>query len=121
MAIMVHPQLSTTSHPTSCKDGKYSFSKIIALKINGTNTNEQFNVYPNPFYSDIKIELLGACKENGIIRFISFEGKEVLRRDIEVEKGNNIIVLKDLTYLPRGNYILEVSTSSTKMIKKIIK
>lgn len=103
------------------KDGKYSFSKIIALKINGTNTNEHFNVYPNPFHSDIKIELLGARKENGIIRFISFEGKEVLRRNIEVEKGNNIIVLKDLNYLPKGNYILEVSTASTKMIKKIIK
>lgn len=103
------------------KDGKYSFSKIIALKINGTNTNQQFNVYPNPFYSDIKIELLGARKENGVIRFISFEGKEVLRRNIEVEKGNNIIVLKDLNYLPRGNYILEVTTSSIKMIRKIIK
>ncbi|MCX6293811.1 MAG: T9SS type A sorting domain-containing protein, partial [Sphingobacteriales bacterium] len=103
------------------KDGKYTFSKIIALKINGTNTNEQFNVYPNPFYSDIKIELLVARKETGIIRFISFEGKEVLRRNIEVEKGNNIIVLKDLNYLPRGNYILEVSTPSTKMIRKIIK
>ena len=103
------------------KDGKYTFSKIIALKINSTNTNEQFNVYPNPFYSDIKIELLVARKETGIIRFISFEGKEVLRRNIEVEKGNNIIVLKDLNYLPRGNYILEVSTSSTKMIRKIIK
>lgn len=103
------------------KDGKYSFSKIIALKINGTNTIEQFNVYPNPFYSDIKIELLGARKENGVIRFISFEGKEVLRRNIEVEKGNNIIVLKDLNYLPSRNYILEVTTSSIKMIRKIIK
>ncbi len=103
------------------KDGKYIFSKIIALKINGTNTNEQLNVYPNPFYSDLKIELLGTRKETGIIRFISFEGKEVLRRSVELEKGTNIIVLKDLNYLPRGNYILEVSTSSTKMIKKIIK
>jgi uncharacterized repeat protein (TIGR01451 family) len=103
------------------KVGKYSFSKIIALKINGTNTNEQLNVYPNPFYSDIKIELLGARKETGVIRFITFEGKEVLSRSIEVDKGNNIIVLKDLNYLPRGNYILEVTTSSTKMIRKIIK
>jgi uncharacterized repeat protein (TIGR01451 family) len=103
------------------KDGKYSFSKIIALKINGSNTNEHFNVYPNPFYSDVKIELLGSRKETSIIRFITFEGKEVLRRSVEVEKGNNIIVLKDLNYLPRGNYILEVTTASTKMIKKIIK
>ena len=103
------------------KVGKYSFSKIIALKISGRTTNEQFNVYPNPIYSDIKIELLGARKETGVIRFISFEGKEVLRRSIEIDKGNNIIVLKDLNYLPRGNYILEVTTSSTKMIRKIIK
>jgi uncharacterized repeat protein (TIGR01451 family) len=103
------------------KDGKYSFSKIIALKINGNNTNEHFNVYPNPFYSDIKIELLGARKETGVIRFISFEGKEVLRRSVEVEKGTNIIVLKDLNYLPRGNYILEMTTSTNKIIRKITK
>ena len=103
------------------KDGKYSFSKIIALKINGNNTNEHFNVYPNPFYSDIKIELMGTRKENGIIRFITFEGKEVLRRNVEVEKGTNIIVLKDLNYLPRGNYILEMTTASNKIIRKITK
>jgi hypothetical protein len=103
------------------KDGKYSFSKIIALKINGSNTNEHFNVYPNPFYSDIKIELMGARKETGMIRFITFEGKEVLRRSVEVEKGTNIIVLKDLNYLPRGNYILEMTTSTNKIIRKITK
>jgi uncharacterized repeat protein (TIGR01451 family) len=103
------------------KDGKYSFSKIIALKINGNNTNEHFNVYPNPFYSDIKIELMGARKETGMIRFITFEGKEVLRRIVEVEKGTNIIVLKDLNYLPRGNYILEMTTSTNKIIRKITK
>jgi len=103
------------------KDGKYSFSKIIALKINGNNTNEHFNVYPNPFYSDVKIELLGTRKETGMIRFITFEGKEVLRRSVEIEKGTNIIVLKDLNYLPRGNYILEMTTSSNKIIRKITK
>jgi uncharacterized repeat protein (TIGR01451 family) len=103
------------------KDGKYSFSKIIALKINGNNTNEHFNVYPNPFYSDVKIELMGARKETGMIRFITFEGKEVLRRSVEVEKGTNIIVLKDLNYLPRGNYILEMTTSTNKIIRKITK
>ena len=102
------------------KDGKYSFSKIIALKINN-NTNEHFNVYPNPFYSDIKIELMGARKETGMIRFITFEGKEVLRRSVEVEKGTNIIVLKDLNYLPKGNYILEMTTSTNKIIRKITK
>ena len=103
------------------KDGKYSFSKIIALKINGNNADEHFNVYPNPFYSDIKIELMGTRKETGLIRFITFEGKEVLRRNVEVEKGPNIIVLKDLNYLPRGNYILEMTTSTNKIIRKITK
>jgi len=103
------------------KDGKYSFSKIIALKINGNNADEHLNVYPNPFYSDIKIELMGTRKETDLIRFITFEGKEVLRRNVEVEKGTNIIVLKDLNYLPRGNYILEMTTSTNKIIRKITK
>jgi hypothetical protein len=64
---------------------------------------------------------VGTRKETGMIRFITFEGKEVLRRNVEVEKGTNIIVLKDLNYLPRGNYILEMTTASNKIIRKITK
>jgi len=102
-------------------DGKYSFSKIIAIKLNGTFSNETFSVYPNPFITDIKVRMTSQEDVMATFRVISFDGKEVLSRKIPVQKGDNIIVVKDFGTLSRGNYILEVTTASDKFISKIIK
>ncbi len=40
---------------------------------------------------------------------------------ITIQKGENIVVLKDFGALAKGNYILEVNTGSEKLIRKIIK
>jgi len=102
-------------------DGKYAYSKIIAIKINGSISVEKFNVFPNPFVTDIKVALTSQSDVNATFRIISFEGKEVLRRNIDVQKGDNIVVMKDFGTLPKGNYILEVTTATDKFIKKIVK
>lgn len=101
-------------------DGKSYYSKIIALRIKGT-TSDNFSVYPNPFESNIKITL--SVKEDKEIqcRIISFDGKEVLNRKIAVQKGDNIIVLKDLEKIAAGSYLLEINTGSEKLIEKIIR
>jgi hypothetical protein len=36
-------------------------------------------------------------------------------------RGDNIVVLKELGNLPKGSYILEVTTDDNKYIKKVIK
>ena len=102
-------------------DGKYSFSKIVAIKIKGTLSVDDFNVYPNPFINDIKIALSSQVDVMATFRVISFEGKEMIRRMIAVQKGENIVVLKDFGNIAKGNYILEVTTASDKFIKKIVK
>ena len=102
-------------------DGKYTFSKIVAIKINGSISVEKFNVFPNPFTSDIKIALNSQTDINATFRIISFDGKELIRRNIDVQQGENIIVMKDFGTLPKGNYILEVTTANDKFIRKIVK
>ena len=102
-------------------DGKYTFSKIIALKVNGSLNVDNFNVYPNPFITDIKISLSSAADANVGVRMLSFEGKELLHRNVSVQKGDNIVVLKDFGTLPKGNYLLEVTTATDKFIRKIQK
>jgi hypothetical protein len=102
-------------------DGKYTFSKIIALKVNGSLNVEKFNVYPNPFITDIKIALSSATDASVGIRMLSFEGKELLQRNVIVQKGDNIVVLKDFGTLPKGNYLLEVTTTTDKFVRKIQK
>jgi len=102
-------------------DGKYNYSKIIAIKLNGSMTASNFTVYPNPFVTDFKVSI--SSKENvmATFRILSFDGKEILNRQIGVQKGDNIIVLKDFGTLARGSYILEVTTPTDKFINKIMK
>ena len=102
-------------------DGKYTFSKIVAIKINGSLSVEKFNVFPNPFITDIKIALTSQTDVIATFRIISFDGKELVRRNIQVQQGDNIVVMKDFGTLPKGNYILEVTTANDKFIRKIVK
>jgi uncharacterized repeat protein (TIGR01451 family) len=102
-------------------DGKYSFSKIVALRKGGSLTVDRFAVFPNPFVQDIRVSLTSQTESLGTFRILSFEGKELARRTAQVQKGDNIIVLKDLGNLPKANYILEVTCGSDKFIQKIVK
>lgn len=102
------------------KDGSITYSKIIALKLNGA-VNEGFTVYPNPFMNDLKIFLNSPNDGDAIFRIIAFNGKELANRRLPVQSGDNIVVLKDLGYLSPGNYLLEVTTATDKFIKKILK
>jgi uncharacterized repeat protein (TIGR01451 family) len=102
-------------------DGKYAFSKIVAVKVKGGISLDKFNVYPNPFVSDIKVSLNSQTEADATFRIISFDGRELVRRIITVQKGDNIVVLKDFGTLPKGNYILEVNNGTDKIIKKIMK
>ncbi len=103
------------------KDGKYNYSKIIAIKLNGSSNTESFSVFPNPFVTDFKVRLSSVEDIIASFRIISFDGKEVLNRKVSVQKGENIIVLKDFGKLTVGSYILEVTTASDKFIHKIMK
>ena len=78
-------------------------------------------MYPNPFLSDIKIFVNSTSDVMGTFRIIAFDGKEIVNRKLQVQKGDNIVVLKDLGNLVIGNYILEVTTGTDKFIKKIMK
>ncbi len=101
-------------------DGKTHYSKIIAVRLKGI-ASDNFSVYPSPFESNVKITL--SVKEDKEVqcRIISFDGKEVLNRKITVQKGDNIIVLKDLEKIAAGSYLLEINTGTEKLIKKIIR
>lgn len=102
-------------------DGKYGFSKIVAIKLSGSLDVNSFSVYPNPFISDIKVSVTSASDEMATFRVLSFDGKEVLTRKVSLQTGDNIVVLTNFGTIAKGNYLLEVSTSTDKFIKKIIK
>lgn len=102
------------------QDGKVSYSKIVSLRLNGMV--KAFNVYPNPFSSDLKIELDAAQDAMVTIRINNAAGQTVFSRNNKLQKGNNVIVLaSELTSLQKGMYVIEVISENNKQIQKIIK
>jgi uncharacterized repeat protein (TIGR01451 family) len=103
------------------QSGAFYYSKIIAIKIAGNTTIESFNVFPNPFVSNINLSLSSTIDAPSIIKIISFDGRVVLERTVDVQKGENIISMKNCGGFPAGNYILEVNIGGEKSIRKILK
>ncbi len=101
--------------------GKHTYSKIIAVRVDGGIAANQFSIYPNPFADHVKISVSSSNESIATFRVLSFDGKEVLNRKITLTNGDNIVVMNDLGKLQKGSYILEVSTGTDKFIKKIVK
>lgn len=102
-------------------DGKVSYSKIVSLRLAG-NIVKDFTVFPNPFSSDIRIELNTDRDAAVTIRISNSAGQSVFNRSSLVQKGNNVIVLaSELSSLKAGMYIVEVISDEERQIQKIIK
>jgi hypothetical protein len=102
---------------TGNENGDSPISDQLTLFSSGTtNTNEDgsenlFSVYPNPV-SDV----LTISSPVGVtaLKVLNLAGQTIL---IQRESGNNIINVKDLK---SGSYIIEVHTTSSENIKRLI-
>lgn len=101
-------------------DGGFKYSKIIVIRLKGSLSTD-FSVFPSPFKDNMKVSVKTETDAAASFRLISFDGKELLNRKVELQKGENIVVLKDLDNLANGSYILEVNTGNERLIKKVVK
>lgn len=102
-------------------DGKASMSKIVPLRIGGSIV-KGFSVYPNPFSSSLKVELITEKDANITLRIRNAAGQTIVDRTMLVQKGSNVIVLSsELASLNAGMYLVEVVTEQGKQVQKIIK
>jgi len=101
------------------KDGKFRYSKIVAL--NSGLSIKNFTVFPNPFATDVKVSITSESVSMADVRILSLDGRVLMNRKMSLHTGDNIVVLNDLGNLSKGNYILEVITPNDKLIQKISK
>lgn len=101
-------------------DGKGSYSKTVSLRIGGARISN-FTAYPNPFVSNIKIQVDASEKEELVIRVNSLNGQTLITKRTPVQKGNNIIVIDNLQQLQPGIYMLEVVAKDGKHTQRLIK
>lgn len=87
------------------------------------NHNELFDVYPNPFVSDINVSYFSETECKGSISVYDITGKTILIpvKDCIFNKGKNTFNLSIDSDLSEGIYLIKVKTENEVLTGKIIK
>ena len=103
------------------KDARSAYSKIVVLRLNAGIVKD-FSVYPNPFSSDLKIQISSEKESAATIRISNAVGQLVVSRNVTIQKGENILVLSsELQTLKPGMHLMEIIMEDGKVSQKIIK
>lgn len=101
-------------------DGKSNFSNTVSLRLNGTKLSN-YAVYPNPFVSDIKLQIESENQAEMTVRISNTTGQAVLIKNVTLQKGDNIVVISNLTSLKPGMYIVEMISTDWKQTLRVTK
>ena len=78
----------------------------------------KFNVYPNPFVNNIKVQVQNDREENAMVRITNQLGQLVVKKMVALQTGENVVVLKDVESLSKGVYNLEMITESGAVLRQ---
>ncbi len=101
------------------KDGKYNYSKIIAVKLD--QPENSISVYPNPVDNYAIVNLYSDKPGNGVVRLIDEAGRQILIKSFTVVGGNNNLTLDQLGHLPKGIYVIQIMLNNNLYNQKIVK
>jgi hypothetical protein len=101
------------------KDGKFTYSKVIALKLE--QPENVLSVFPNPLYDYTTLSIYASKPATGMIRLIDNTGKQLMIKSFNVSNGSNSVLVDQLGYLPRGIYVIQVMLNNKLYNQKIVK
>jgi hypothetical protein len=102
-------------------DGNANYSKVIALRLDGSSISASFSVYPNPFISGIKIITTSTRINNGELHISNISGQRLISLPVSLQEGQNVLILNNLNSLPPGIYLAQLITGDGSVSQKIIK
>jgi hypothetical protein len=96
------------------KDGSFTYSKIVSVKVTGFNS--AFRMYPNPVKNNLFLNIRHNANSKVRISIINTEGQKVLRQNQNIVNGNNSLSLDGVERLSKGTYILNINIEGGKRI-----
>ena len=103
-------------------DGNSSYSKVIALHLDGTESSASFSVYPNPFVSDLKVSIKQSNAGHATLIITNMSGQQVTNQPVTLQSGDNLLAVDQVSTLRPDIYVLELITAdNSKYVQKIIK
>lgn len=98
-------------------DGKVSYSKIVAITINGSKkTNPSFVIYPNPLPKGNELKIAGIEKSETIILIVNTLGQPVFDKTFSHNGG----IINITPNLASGMYFVQIITETRSYREKVI-
>jgi hypothetical protein len=101
-------------------DGKTNFSNTVSLRLSGARLTN-YAVYPNPFINNIKLQIETENQTAMTVRISNISGQVVLGKNVNLQKGDNLVVVPDLGSLKPGIYIVELISADWKQTLRVTK
>ncbi len=97
-------------------DGKFSYSKTIAIRLNNNFSNAV--VYPNPTTRSLSIKLNEALESKSILQVTDISGRIVKQQNISA--GLSTIDM-DVYHFSQGRYFIKIYNSTQMIIQSFVK
>lgn len=102
-------------------DGKSETFSPVAVICGGITGGEEISYYPNPFTSEIMVNLSNVDFKNAVIRVYDMLGNMVFEKNLTAADAETQSTKLNLTYLKVGIYMVEFKSESFTNIAKIVK
>lgn len=103
------------------KDGKISYSQIIAIQTANTARFEIVAAYPNPVINQLQIKYSAVQHGKAILSVSDMSGNVVIEQTQNIQAGENLLKL-NLSLLSKGNYFIKmINPDGTFSTQKILK
>jgi hypothetical protein len=100
-------------------DGKSEYSNVIRIINNNRNVNV-LSVMPNPFESNVRMQVYADKSFPAIVRVADLTGREMYRTSTIITAGNNNITLNLPLSLSKGMYLLQLISNNEVIWKQKI-
>lgn len=100
-------------------DGKYTLSGIVSILTGNVNYSTQ--VLPNPFQSELRVNINAPELAQTIIMLMDMSGKTLLVQNTTLVQGSNSITIGQLAKYAKGTYLLRISNNRMNQTIKVVK
>ncbi|RYG02500.1 MAG: T9SS type A sorting domain-containing protein, partial [Chitinophagaceae bacterium] len=103
-------------------DQKSAVSRIMVVRVFNKRSLRMVSVTPNPVKNDIAVNVQLNETSFVVMKIMSKDGNEMMRKSQNVEEGQNSFVMDGSNKLTPGLYFLEVTVNSKdRMVAKLLK
>ncbi|MEP6926232.1 MAG: alpha-amylase family glycosyl hydrolase, partial [Ginsengibacter sp.] len=102
------------------KDGNFKYSGVIKIRISANGWFAEVN--PNPFTGKLLVNIESPVQDKATIILNDVSGRQLLKQNILLAPGNNMVEVKETVKLSNGTYLLTIielqHTQTIKVIKR---